>query len=294
MGIRKEASSGPGWRVAHSFEAKLAFIETDIRTFFNRVHVSVEVFELQLAGPFKSIQIPYINLAIALDVANSGTSSATSPITWSHTCTGSNGFLYVGGSTTSGNSTASTLGTVSYNSVSMSSARTDSNAAAFASASGVFFLAGPATGSNTVSVAFSGGFVPACGGGSTSYTGAQSTNTADASNGTSNTSTTGSQSFTVTTIADNCWIVCTLSNRGTSADTANNTSRWEAEVTTVARYGGEDTNSAVTPAGATTMGWTIAAINNTGWTFSGASFAPTGGQVTINTPTILAMMGIGM
>lgn len=273
-GIRPEATYAPTFVEFHSWESVFAYCETQIRTLRLPKIQKVYLPQLSLAGGYGSGRSPYV-FAIALDVANTGATSATSPVTYSHTITGSNPFLFAGGSLLSSNGTTATFGATTYNTVAMTSVREDTNTSAFASRSGVFFLGNPATGAHTVSMAFSGGFAPGLGVGSTSYSGAQSASSADAVNGANSNSTTGSQSFNVTTVANNCWVVCVLCCQGGNANTALQTQRWNASISLPSgSYCGEDTNGPKTPAGAQSMGWTINISNINGWAMSGASFAP--------------------
>lgn len=234
-------------------------------------------------------------MAIALDVSATSTSQTSSPITWSHTCTGSNLLLTVG-ITLQAVTSFPTASAVTYNGVSMTKARADTfDAGAFGKLeSSVWLLHAPATGSNTVSVTFTGGTSPSGVGSSTSYTGAQQSDTADASNGTTG-NTTGDKTFTVTTVSDNCWIYVVGMNAATTTPTlaADQTSRgtvsWTGAVADIVRA--EDTNAAQTPAGAKTVGLTVgASFGEKGYVITGASFAPLAVASTVKQ---LSALGVG-
>ncbi len=288
FGIKKESATylenGKLKIELYTFESTLAYLETLARNLFKINWLRIEVIQLQFAIPVNTahIQIPFISFAIALDVADTGTTTSSSPLTWTHTVTGSNPFLAIG----SGVSGASvpTTSAVTYNSASATKARSDSASGTVSgqSESSVWFKGNPSTGANTVSVSFSGS---ACVAGAVSYSGAQSTNTADAVGGTIGTST-GAKSFNVTTIADNCWVFAcgTISGGTTPAwNTPLQTSRWSTTQLVANDNVGQDTNGPKTPAGAVTMGWTAGGTSGGTyrWAMTGASFAPSTGT----TPT---------
>lgn len=107
--------------------------------------------------------------------------------------------------------------------------------------------------------------------GAISLTGVHQTNALDANNTASGTSTT--PSVNVTTVANHTWVVDCVGESGgltTIAVGANQTSRWEREVTTGS--GGGSTEGPVAPPGATTMSWTIGA--SAAWGIAAASFKP--------------------
>lgn len=219
-------------------------------------------------------------MAIALDVAATSSTATASPFTWSHTCTGSNLLLIVGIVVSSHTTAQPTVTAATYNGVSMVKATNNQRVtAADGLESSVWFLFNPPTGAHTVSVSFSTtGTFPIAGGVSVSYTGAQQSNTPDAVGGTTGTAT-GSQSFTVTTVANNAWTfaVGLDMNSASQSITANQTTRGNI----ANMIGGfnlyamraEDTNAPKTPAGAQTMGFTYSGTI-IGWVESGASFAP--------------------
>lgn len=305
-GIRAEMTSR-AWRdeagrthveyYCHTFEAACALAETCVRNALRyrplsgvRIYIPVAA----LPGGFFMPASPYL-FAIAFDVADTGTSTGVSPLTWSHTVTGSNALLAVGSAVIG--SSAPTTSAVSYNSVSATKARSDTGAGSVSgvSESSVWLLGSASTGANTVSVSFSGG---TCVAGAASYTGAQSGNTADAVNG-ANGTTTGAQSFNVTTVADNCWVFATgVVTGGTtpSWNTPTQTSRWSTTLSVANDQVGQDTNAPKTPAGAVSMGWTAGGTSgsNYRWAMSGASFAPQlGTPLLVNLPFVQGVKIIG-
>lgn len=178
-------------------------------------------------------------MAIAFDAATSGGTLASSPgpLEWSHTCTGSNGILFV--LVTNG----STVPTgVTYNGVALTKDVERLNWIGGDDIS-IWRLNGPASGANTVSVSWSGNQTVS--GYSQSYTGAAQTGQPDATGSNSSASTT-SLTVNTTTVADNCWIVSAFrcENPPMTAGT-NTTQRLQAET----GFFGGDTNAAQTPAG---------------------------------------------
>lgn len=211
-------------------------------------------------------------MAIAFDASAVSAESGSSTLAWNHVvgAAGANRLLSVG-IVTIGYSQP-TVTAVTFDGVAMTKARADQANDGEGSyvESSVWILKNPNTGTKTISATITNNYD--AGGVSASYTGCSQTSVADAVGGKIGTTSTGSQSFTVTTVADNCWIFAV--GMGLYSCDANQTSRG----TVVIYYGylvvrGEDTNAAQTPAGAKTMGFTLGA-NQTCWVMSGASFAP--------------------
>lgn len=276
MGIRKEVSSWTDGKVVKvelfTFEATCAYLETLIRNFFDIKWLDVRVSNLQLATPFGSPQIPWISFAIALDTANSGASTSTSPLTWSHTTTGSNPLIFIGpGGVGTG---AVSISAVTYNSVSAIKANSQnaSNSTHFAIAA-TWLLGSCATGANTVSISFSGTAANMAAG-ATSFSGVQSNSVADASGGTTGT-TTGAQSLTITTVAANCWVVACGVGGGLSPTftTATQTERWNIASGLIGQTAGQDTNGAQAAGSAVSLGWTNGGTAPC-FAITGASFMP--------------------
>jgi hypothetical protein len=217
--------------------------------------------------------------SIALDVASAGSTGGTgaSPVTWTQTVTssGTNTYLIVGFCTSVSGSTQPTVTGVTYNSVAMTKVQANQNGGGtIKTESSVWFLKNPSTGSNTVSVSFTGGTSLLGAGSSVSYTGVNQTNSADAVGGTTGTAT-GVQSFNVVTVADNSWVFATACGRSAAGPTftATQTSRWAFAGANRDYTAGEDTNGVVTPAGTKSMGFTESGSTPV-WSMSGASFAP--------------------
>ena len=296
VGIRAEASYYSDGRVElYSFEATCAYVETIIRHLFRR-REWIRVEQFQFANNPYGNSFPKISFAIALDVAATSADSTASPFTWSHTVTGTDPLLAVGVGMAAANQPTTTA--ITYNSISLTKAQgNQSNPTGQFLESSVWLKGGPSTGANTVSVTATMGISGHAAGVSTSYTGAQSSSTKDASGGATGTAT-GSQSFTVTTVADNSWVFAVGINMAAVGPTiaANQTSRGTSAVaySVAAVMRAEDTNGPKTPAGNQTMGFTIGAgATEYGWAMSGASFAPAaGGGGATPTVSTLMMMGV--
>jgi hypothetical protein len=203
-------------------------------------------------------------MAIAFDAqSNSAYKGAgTSSVTWSHTCTGSDRLLVVGAYC--GNSGATS---VTYNGASM----TEINSLAMSGpASGqyirLYYLVNPASGTNNC--VMSSGTSTDNYGAATSYTGVKQTGQPDANN---TNGTTSSSAFTtsLTTTADNCWLVG-FSYMGLQVVAGTNTTLRSTPVYVEYMM---DNNAAQTPAGSHSLQTTAASA-----TFAGhviASFSPT-------------------
>ncbi len=256
IGIRKEAAS---WvelqngeyiikRKFYTLEAYLAHFETGIRAYFN----------FDWSSLFFNPNIDYQRGAIALDTANNGTATGTTPLTWSHTCTGSNLILFISPAC---HAASPTLSTPTYNSVSATIIQ--STQVVSTVRSGLWMLVGPASGANTVSVGF-GGTTPSCNAAAVSYSGAAQSGQPDSSNVANNTSANPSVSTTV--VASNCWLVGFCNALSTL--TAGQTVRWTGTVTNSVNL--EDSNATV-GTGSQSMSWT-ASLNS--WAAISASFSP--------------------
>lgn len=209
--------------------------------------------------------------AIAIDAtANGGGTTATS-ISWSHTTTGSNRILFVGFRFASATNDVTS---VTYNGVAMT-AITCSAAPQAAQFACLYYLVAPATGLNTATVNLSSSVrvEPV----SISYTGASQTGVPDA---TSVATTTASNSVTatLTTVANNSWVVgygyssgatITEGNAGTVVEVRNSN----------AGFGMIDKNGAVSPVGATSTAITAAGADGTFAGIWSASFAPAAAAV---------------
>lgn len=224
-------------------------------------------------------------MAIAFDATSLSTAQTTSPITWNHTCTGSDLILWVGfglGGTSSDNVTG-----ITYNGTSMTlgtKVQTPLDSWIY-----LYYLIAPSSGTNTVSVSVSSAVDTKCG--ASSFTGANQTGQPDAT-----TTNTGSSVTTlatnITTIADNSWVVGVsgASNLTLSAGTGV-TSRSGQVVQGVVWLLG-DSNSAKTPAGSYSM--TFNDSSSVRMATAMASFSPSGGASTsaVFFPK-LSLLGVG-
>jgi hypothetical protein len=135
-------------------------------------------------------------MAIAFDSSASGAGTSTSPLVFSHTCTGSNLILFV-----SIGWGANSVTAVTYNGVALT--KIAGQAQTGVSGTDLYYLINPATGANNVSISFSSSGLQAV---SASYTGAKQSGQPDSFNVGN---TTGATSLTVATtvVAANCWLV---------------------------------------------------------------------------------------
>jgi len=207
-------------------------------------------------------------MAIAYDSSTASSGGSATSRTFSHTCSGSDRILFV--ATLSGGGDIVTGAT--YNSVSMTQVGkvllgTDNELY-------LHYLIAPATGSNNVVVSMSGTAYIQCA--ATSFTGANQSSQPDASTTSYNPST-SSLTTTVTTIADNCWLV--------EAGRAMDTSSIGAGSGTTLRIGDYlccmlDSNGARTPAGSQSLVFTGGASGRMGNVM--ASFSPSTGGSSVN------------
>jgi hypothetical protein len=158
-GIRCEAMTGITedgryFYRAFTFEAKCAKVETYIRQYF-AVLASVRVHVYEVAPQFGVVRAFPYSLAIAFDAKSVDSTQVASPKTWSHTCTGSNGWLNLIAWT----GLATTPTAADYNSVSatLGSGPGTQNPGVGYYQSSIFYLASPSTGSNTASHSWTGG-----------------------------------------------------------------------------------------------------------------------------------------
>jgi len=211
---------------------------------------------------------------IAFDAtSNSGAQGSTNPVTWSHTVSGSDTLLAV--HIAQRGSGFPAAGGVTYNGVSLTSAQQDGPISFIHSS--IWYLANPATGTNTVSVTFPSAPTRSVSG-AVSLTGVDQSSPLDANNGSTGTGTTAS--VAVTTVADNAWVIGGVGVRTAASETitvgAGETQDWNVlDTANGLRAGGSHTTAAVTPAGAHTMDWTISA--SLAWAISAASFKPAAG-----------------
>lgn len=227
-------------------------------------------------------------MAIARDsyvIASSGTASS---LTWSHTTAGTDRILIVFAYRENGE----TVTGITYNGVAMTSVTSVSVGTVIEYA---YYLINPASGANNVVVSFSGSTAN-CIASSISYTGAKQTGQPDAFNSTSGLAE-SSLSMSVTTVADNSWITGALLGPY-GAPFAGSGAFTYIAVGAGAPAGGAgwnahsiyDTNGAITPAAATTVGASAANVNIA--TLVGVSIAPAADAATA-TPRRRTLLGIG-
>ncbi len=203
-------------------------------------------------------------MAIAYDVTSAGTATATSPLAWNHTCTGSNLVLIVSIGVYAG--ATPDCSAVTYNGVAMTQVGSDRTQSSTQET--MWILVNPATGSNQISATFSGTSKYAAGT-AVSYTGCVQSGQPNAVAG--NTGATANPSVTVTTTVDNCWVVGGLTCILTS--TAGLTVRQDDIVILSLYYTNlEDTNAPKTPLGNQVVNWTNASTNQ--WGLQACSIAP--------------------
>jgi hypothetical protein len=222
----------------------------------------------RLPEPERVLEFP-IHHSIAYDaVSSNGGERNVSSISWSHTCTGSDGLLVVG---LAAYDTGTPLPvTCTYNGDAVTSIDTASASSRHCE---LMYRLSPDTGSAyTISVTFDE--TTSCSGGAVSYTGVaqqapEASNTA--------TGTSDSPSCSVTTQSDNAWVFAILCGAEAPGDVScSNTERWETGFEFNTHTGSQsDTNAGVSPAGAQAMSWSFTASG--AWAAVAASFAEAGG-----------------
>jgi hypothetical protein len=175
-------------------------------------------------------------MAIAFDAASVGTSTTSTTQTWSHTCTGDNRILFVAG----GIPTNDTITGVTYAGVAMTKISGLQNGRW----NYLWYLIAPATGANNIVVTTSASDILRSV--AASYTGVKQSGVPDATaEGNYSTGANADATQSVTTVADNCWIVAMGSGVQIGAG-ASTTQRAEVAEDGTGIF---DTNLALTPAG---------------------------------------------
>ncbi|PJE64865.1 MAG: hypothetical protein COU90_01205 [Candidatus Ryanbacteria bacterium CG10_big_fil_rev_8_21_14_0_10_43_42] len=211
---------------------------------------------------------------IAYDAtSNSGSKLNVSSFNWSHTTSGTNRLLVVGVAMNDSTDSDRTVTGITYNSVAMTNVREDDNDADNNSTS-LWYLANPSSGANTIAVTLNGTNSGATGA-AISLTGVDQLSPLDAQNGSTLTNN-NSLSTSVTTIADNAWVVdiifSEVGSQGTPAVGAGQTRVGLVETTpfdSAISYEGPKT-----PAGSVTMSWSNTVTGGADWSQSAASFKP--------------------
>lgn len=215
-------------------------------------------------------------MAIALDVGtNSGNKAGFSTYSFNHTCTGTNLCLVVvvTEKQTSFHSPVDVTG-ITYNTVALTKIRSDISSGANGHLSSMWYLTGPATGTHSVAVTFAGTADNSITS-SLSFTGVDQSASLDANNGKNSPSTDSAITNTVTTIADNAWVIDVVySDKASATFTANGSQVRDFHIDNtstgnhlVSHFGPK------TPAGSTTMAWTPSTTSGN-WNQSIASLTP--------------------
>lgn len=195
------------------------------------------------------------------NASSSGYEASLSTYNWSHTCTGTNRGLLVFVSIFVSGSVSS----VTYNSVSMTFVRSDSNGVYRQE---VWKLENPSSGSNTVTVNLSASLTSIAN--ASSWTGVDQTNIIEADNGANGSGTDATVS--VTTISNNTYVVDGVSTADTSISEVS-PQRKRINNTGALGTGSQSDKGVISPAGATTMTWTnIGALQS--WAHSAVALNP--------------------
>jgi len=173
-----------------------------------------------MIGILSSSVIFTFGLAIAFDAASSSAANTETSLSFSHTCSGSNRVLTVSAGV--GYAGAGITGTT-YNSVTMAEGASYVGSPPGDHQVKIYYLGDPATGSNTVTISFSGSPVGSIGG-AISFTGANPSSPIGA------TGTSDSEAISITTTYDNS-IVVSIVYQGSSSGTlwtvgSGQTQRW--------------------------------------------------------------------
>ena len=210
-------------------------------------------------------------MAIAFDSSQLN-QTTNSSATFSHTCTGSNLILFV----VVGTHATTVITSVTYNGVGMTSVVGPLSSPGNNFTENLYYLINPATGANNVVVQVStSDQIASC---SASYTGVSQTGFPDASGTAGPTSVVGSFTQSLTTVANNCWMVWGAYSGESHTAGANTDIREDDQL----YYGVfiADTNSAQTPGGVShSMNVTGAPTN---WLGIMASFAPAGASTSVS------------
>lgn len=234
-----------------------------------------------LLGVLCALCVETVHAQIAFDAtANAQSAANASSLTFSHTVSGANRLLHVGVSYARGSGSGITVSGVTYAAVAMTSIRSDCNTGgATEPCTAIFYLIAPATGANNVVITMSAavGSGRTIVGGAISLTGAHQTSPLDAHNG--NNSFDVGISVSVTTVADNCWVVDTVAGLAAVTVGAGQTQRWNVTDATNQPAGSAgSTEGPKTPAGAVTMSW---GGSDTRHAISAASYQPSTGAAAV-------------
>lgn len=283
-GIRHEMTAinlrGKTIYAPHSFEAHIALLEWRIKEFFKSFNLGkVYIPILYTPEGFPVFASPYL-FAIALDTSASQNDGTTS---FSYTVTGSNPILIAGvhggGGTTSNSAT--------YNSVGLTSRQEQlSHNSKFPQT--MFADAGIATGAHTFAASAPSGYAGCW---VASYSGANQTGVPD--NTAQTIATTTSQVQSITTNANNCWVVYGIfyaNGSGSSSFSAGTVTQRQSNEGQQLKMG--DSNGAISPAGSTSATGTVTDATGN-WGIQALSFAPAGAITGIGRSLLLTLLGVG-
>ena len=208
---------------------------------------------------------PATSAAIARDATSSGSTGSDTSLTFSHTCSGANGILWLG-IRVSSDYTEDWIDTVTYNGVAMDLAdKCLADNGTSGQAIYLYYLVDPPAGAHDIVITTTETTTIVAG--SSSYTGAAQTGQPD-SHGFATADATTGVTLNLTTTADNCWTVGIVDNSGATITSTS--------PSTVLSMSGAcqilDSNGPISPAGSTAL--SASAGSNAGWTLVGASFKP--------------------
>jgi hypothetical protein len=212
---------------------------------------STDIFKFVFDGTYYlgSSFLDETKSAISFDSGAGSSAGTASSLSWTHTVSGSNTILQV--CLYSESTTLSAAPTYNGTSMTLVTSETENSNRHLYD----YILVNPSNGSHTVSASFSGsGFVA---GGSTSYDGALQSGQPDAYNGTTGGVGSTGLATSVTTATNNDWIIGCASSGGDMGQAYTGTNAFASAVREQPSIalGFFDTNSPVTPAGATTVGF---------------------------------------
>lgn len=226
---------------AHSFEAACALVETHVREMLAfRFRLPVKVWIPMMATP-QGLQIPASPYLFAIAFDSSATiaiDNTQSSQTYALTTTGSNRLLVVAAWVRTGDHS---LSSITYNGSTLTATV---NQQGYLNTDTVYMrhLIAPSTGANNVVQTYSGTGYAA--GAATSYTGMKQSGQPDATTSDAGDGASNNFSLTLTTVADNCWMVGAWQPADGTCSAGSNTA---IRATTTDQIG--DNGVAQTPAG---------------------------------------------
>lgn len=217
-----------------------------------------------------------------------GFNAVPGTIAFNHTCTGSNLILWLAVQIFQDVSGVGSVVSATYNGVAMTK-YVDHLATGTTMYTALYYLIGPSTGTNSLSVLFTGA-VDDIGMQSSSYTGVDQTTGVDASGTGEGFGTTATATFS--SMADNCEFIDSMIHFGTGAITkgANQTLVNRNNATSTSK-GSSFLTTPKTPAGSVSMSWTWTGSGD--WSISAASFKPAGGAASALYNQRRMKMGVG-